>query len=134
MKGKSKVTVGLVIGITLFLIGLPLLEVCAEPKPQGTLKPAQAFCAQEAFLGYYGENEQTRVWPLIYEYPFYGHEETREYMPGLALRGEYSKDVMNCTMNLLRCRMAPKPGAWIAATRTLPSSLTAGLSLAERED
>jgi hypothetical protein len=57
MKRKSKVTIGLIIGIALFLIALPLLGVCAEPKPQGTLKTAWASLGQEGFLVDYGDTD-----------------------------------------------------------------------------
>jgi peptide/nickel transport system substrate-binding protein len=100
MENKSKFTIALIMSIALFLIALPLLGVCAEPKPQGTLKTAWASLGQEGFLVDYGDTDQSRMWALVYEYPFYIHEKTREFIPGLALRGEYSKDAMNYTMYL----------------------------------
>jgi ABC-type transport system substrate-binding protein len=110
MKKKSKVNIGLIIGIALFLIALPLLEVCAEPKPQGTLKTGWHSLAEEGFLVDYGTGEQQRSWVLVNENPFYKHEKTREYLPGLALRGEYSKDAMNYTMYLRKG--VPWQGGW----------------------
>jgi peptide/nickel transport system substrate-binding protein len=110
MKGKPKVIIGLIIGIALFLIALPLLGVCAEPKPQGTLKTAWATCAQEGFLPDQGDTMQARVWPIVYEYPFYKHERTREHIPGLALRSEMSKDAMSYTMYLRKG--VPWQGGW----------------------
>jgi ABC-type transport system substrate-binding protein len=50
------------------------------------------------------------MWPLVYEYPFYIHEKTRDYIPGLALRGEYSKDAMSYTMYLRKG--VPWQGGW----------------------
>jgi ABC-type transport system substrate-binding protein len=100
MKGKSKVTIGLITSIALLLIALPLLGVCAEPKPQGTLNIALASLAEEGFLSPVGESAQARVWPLVFEYPFYLNEKTQKPMPGLAKRMEYSKDGLTLTMYL----------------------------------
>jgi peptide/nickel transport system substrate-binding protein len=110
MQGKSKVTIGLIIGIALFLIALPLLGVCAEPKPQGTLKTAWSTLEQEGFLPDYGDLYQSVMWPLVYEYPFFKHEKTREDIPSLALRSEMAKDGMSYTLYLRKG--VPWQGGW----------------------
>jgi peptide/nickel transport system substrate-binding protein len=100
MKKKSKVTIALIMSIALLLIALPLVGICAEPKPQGTLKTGWVSLGQEGWLIDQGSSDQCRMWPYIYEYPFYRNEITREYIPGLALRSEMAKDGMSYTMYL----------------------------------
>jgi peptide/nickel transport system substrate-binding protein len=102
MKERSRVNRGLIIGIVLFLIALPLFakEAPAEPKPQGTLRIALAGLAEEGFLIDMGDFEQGRAWPLVYDYPFYVRVKTREAIPGLGERYEYSKDGLTLTLYL----------------------------------
>jgi peptide/nickel transport system substrate-binding protein len=100
MKAKPKVIIGLIIGIALFLIALPLLGVCAEPKPKGTLNIALANLSEEGFLSPKGGGEQVRVWHLVYDNMLYFNEKTGKPIPGLAERFEFSKDGLAITLNV----------------------------------
>ncbi len=100
MKRKSIVTIGLTIGIGLTLMALPLPGICGEAKPEGTLRIARNYLAQEGFLPDYGDTDQNRVWPMVYDCAFFKNEKTRANIPGLALGGKYSKDALSYTMVL----------------------------------
>jgi peptide/nickel transport system substrate-binding protein len=97
---KSKFNIGLIVGIALVLVALPLLGVCAEPKPQGTVRVAMASYSTEGFLPDKGSPDEARLWPIVYEYLFYLDEKTRKRIPGLAKRLEYSKDGLTLTVYL----------------------------------
>ncbi len=102
MREISRFGTRLTIGIVLLLIALPLLGegAPAKPKPQGTLRIALGSLAEEGFLPDLGDSEQARVWPLVYDYPFYFNLKTRKPIPGLAERFEYSKDGLTLTIYL----------------------------------
>lgn len=103
MEKKSRVGIGMMmIGMALVLIVLPSFqkETLAQPKPEGTLRAAWPTLAQEGFLPDYGDTDQNVNWCLVYDFPFFKNEKTRENIPGLALGGEYSKDASSYTMHL----------------------------------
>ncbi len=85
--------------LLLFLFLFRGMEVSAQPKPEGTLNIALANLAEEGFLADLGDPEQGRVWPFVYEYPFYLNKD-RKLMPGLAEKFEYSKDGLTLTLFL----------------------------------
>ena len=87
MEKKSKVGIGMmVIGMALVLIALPLFakEALAQPKPEGTLRIALPTLAEEGFLTDMGDSNQTHVYSLVYDYPFFYDEKKRELIPGVA--------------------------------------------------
>ncbi len=99
MKAQSKVIMGLIMSIVLLLMALPLLGVCAEPKPEGTLNVAVASISQEGFLADLGDIDQGVAWVLVYDYPLYSNQKG-DILPGLAERYEYSKDGLTLTLFL----------------------------------
>jgi peptide/nickel transport system substrate-binding protein len=105
MKGKSKINIGLIIGMALLFVAFPLFAMAQgqgdkNAKPEGTLRIAIASLAEEGFLGHIGDSTQARMYPLVYDHLFYLDEKTDEFIPGLAKRFEYSKDYLTITIYL----------------------------------
>ena len=112
MKERSRLNIGLTIGVAVVLIALPLVGqgTPAKAKPQGTLRIAIGSLAEEGFLQDMGDSEQGRVWSLVYDYPFYFNVKTRKPIPGLAERYEYSRDGLTLTIHIRKG--IPWQGGW----------------------
>ena len=68
------------------------------PKPEGTLVIALETLHEESFLPDIGGGGNCQWWEIIYDHLLYTNMKTREPIPGLAKRWEYSKDYLTLTV------------------------------------
>jgi len=98
MRRKKRIEAKLILGFAMIILLICPPFVSAASTPQGTLSIAWDSLREEAFLPWIGTAGQCDWWEIIYEYPFYLNLKTQEFIPGLALRYEYSKDYKTLTM------------------------------------
>ncbi len=97
-----KAKIGMAVSL-IFLLSLSALAFSQTPakssaKPEGTLVIALEGLREESFLPDIGSPDQVNYWEVVYDYLFYTDMKTRDFIPGLALKFEYSKDYKNITV------------------------------------
>lgn len=82
------------------LVGLPLFtkKTLAQPKPQGTLVIAMPTLYEEGFLPDIGNSGQIYLWEIVYDYLIFTNMKTRDPIPGLATKWEYSNNYRDFTL------------------------------------
>ena len=100
MSRETRRTFAVALSLTItILLAFSPTDGFSASKPEGTLVVAWDSLREESFLPWVGTAGQCDWWEIIYEYPFYLNLKTEEYIPGLALRYEYSKNYSEITIN-----------------------------------
>lgn len=99
-KMKMVVVIAVLFLMTLTVEGFSQTQTAAKSlvKPEGTLTIALEGLREESFLPDIGSPDQVNFWEIVYDYLFFTDMKTRESIPGLALKYEYSKDYKNVTV------------------------------------
>lgn len=99
---KTQIVMSTVLLLLLALNASVFSQTSVKPsaKPEGTLVIALEGLREESFLPDIGSADQVNFWEIVYDYLFYTDMKTREAIPGLALKFEYTKDYRNITLSL----------------------------------